>query len=72
MQNSDELDRRSDVKEEARLRERLAAAPSPEARVTVLAEMTDLSPNQAEDLVRRTGDDLDTLASEAFRYRAEG
>jgi hypothetical protein len=69
MQDAANLDRRSDVKAETRLRERLAGASSPEARVTVLAETTDLSPNQAEDLVGRCGDDLDRLASEAFRYR---
>jgi hypothetical protein len=69
MQDAEDLDRHRDAKAEERLRERLANAPSPEARATALAEMTDLSPHQAEDLVGRCGDDLDRLASEAFRYR---
>lgn len=72
MRHQEYLDRRRDVAAEARLRERLAEAGGPEARVMVLAETTDLSPNQAGDLVRRCGDDLDALAGEAFRYRAEG
>jgi len=57
---------------EADLKARLAAAGSAEDRAMVLAETTDLSPNQAEDLMARCGDDFHRLAAEALRFKAEG
>lgn len=69
MQDAEDLDRGRDARAEERLRERLVNAHSSEARVTTLMETTDLSPHQAEELVVRFGDDVDRLASEAFRYR---
>jgi len=40
---------------------------SPEAEVQHLAETTDLSPNQARELIRRIGNDRDELNAAASR-----
>lgn len=54
------------------LRTRLAAARTHGERVVVLAEKTDLSPNQASELLERCGSDLDHLIDEAVAFKAEG
>lgn len=54
------------------LRTRLAAARTHGERVAVLAEKTDLSPNQAAALLERFGSDLDRLVDEAVAFKAEG
>ena len=72
MEFAKDLDRRRDVAANRELRERLEAAGSPGDRVMVLAENTDLSPNQAEDLLARCGDDVERLADEARGFKAEG
>ncbi len=72
MEPARDLDRRRDVAANRDLRERLATAGSSEDRAMVLAENTDLSPNQAEDLIARCGEDLDRLAREALGFKAEG
>ena len=42
-----------------------------ESEVQHLAETTDLSPNQARELIRKHGDDPDKLREQAKNYKAE-
>ena len=52
--------------------ERNAPAAGGDELVKFLAENTDLSPNQARDLVRRHGNDRAKLLEAARNYKAEG
>ena len=45
---------------------------SQETEVQQLAETTDLSPNQARELIRKHRDDPDKLREQAKNYKAEG
>jgi hypothetical protein len=51
-------------------RKRALRQPS-DAEVKHLAETTDLSPNQARELIRKHGDDPDKLREQARNYKAE-
>jgi len=43
-----------------------------ELEVTHLAETTDLSPNQARELLKRHGNDWEKIRQEAETFKAEG
>lgn len=58
--------------ENARDLEQNAPAAGGDELVKFLAENTDLSPNQARDLVRRYGTDRKKLLEAAHNYKAEG
>ncbi len=49
-----------------------AIARGQELEVQHLAETTDLSPNQARELLRRHGNDWEKIRKEAETFKAEG
>ena len=53
-------------------RERDSNSANEDDRVRHLAETTDLSPNQARDLIRRHGNDPEKLEELARNFKAEG